>query len=512
MDELAHPEAAARRRFLTLCLVYLVLGLVSTGWFLYSDLPPLLEREAAARLTFDEAQHALDAVVALQVGNPEPLSEAVRASDRALIDAARAVRRGWGRFAGMAIALAVIGYFLLITCPRLRTVQGTTNAATRLILLMGLVLLASRLVLQGAIPNYALWGLLDLLLLHLAASLIMAWTPKEAGVPFLVLWLVWMATILVPHATELEILDRVVGVIISPLLFGPASAIAGWRTHRRGERLEHMALAGQVESFGGELSRARIVHEAMFPPPFRGHVVFEYEYQPIHEIGGDYVHANVCPETGKVTLTILDVAGHGLAAALTVNRLFGELERILAENSEAEPAEIMVLLNRYINLTMARHSLYATGTCLMLDPNTGTLKWVNAGHPPAFVRRQTRKIDELTTTTVLLGALDPYAFKPEPHATTMRPGDVVIVYTDGAFEARDPEGSRFGMDRMREIARFDPPPRDWPKFIAGAVAKHHAGQAEDDVLIASLTLHSLRVGEADAWAEEKGLAIAGRQD
>jgi hypothetical protein len=137
------------------------------------------------------------------------------------------------------------------------------------------------------------------------------------------------------------VLDRVVVIIISPVGLVPGALIAGWRWRRRKEEHERLVLVDQVELYGGELSRARIVHDAMFPPAFLGHVTFEYEYQPIHEIGGDYVHTYVCPETGRVTLTLLDVAGHGLAAALTVNRLFGELERILIAVKTTPLADVL---------------------------------------------------------------------------------------------------------------------------------------------------------------------------
>jgi len=250
------------------------------------------------------------------------------------------------------------------------------------------------------------------------------------------------------------------------------------------------------------------VHEAMFPRPFTGHIMFEYEYQPIQEIGGDYVHVQACGETGRVTLTLLDVAGHGLSAALTVNRLFGELERILAENAAAEPGEVMRLLNRYINLTMSHHGLFATGTCLRLDPNSGELLWVSAGHPPALVRHGHGQISELPSTGMLLGALPPDEFDPNQQQRMIQPGDVVIAYTDGAFEARDANGRRFGIERIRETARFDPPPRSWPKFIANAVARHHAGHAEDDVLITALTLQSLRVAEGEALPVAEPAAVA----
>ncbi len=461
---IARHDRLARRRALILCIVLLGLGLVDAGRFIAGDFMRLLEARDAA-------------------------------GDLAAADGS-AVIRGWARLGGQALSLAVIAVFAVGPRRRLRRHTEITNALTMLLVLVGAVLLASRLVVEKAIPGYAaLGGIVDLLALHLVVCTIMPWSPREASLPFAPLLLVWVTIFLLPGTSSLDIFDRLIGAMMSPVILVPGAAIAGWRARRRHEDAERITLADRVESFGGELSRARIVHDAMFPTPFTGHIAFEYDYQPIGEIGGDYVHTHVCPRRGTVTLTLLDVAGHGLPAALTVNRLFGELERIRAEHAAAEPAEIMTLLNRYIFLTMAPHSLYATGACMMLDPVTGSLAWVNAGHPPAFVRRADGSLLDLATTTALLGVIDPDAFEPCPRRVTLAPGDVVIAFTDGAFEARDAEGVRFGIDRLRDTASFDPPPRSWPKFIAGAVARHHEGRAEDDVLIAALTLRSLRVPE-----------------
>ncbi|MBT8485531.1 MAG: serine/threonine-protein phosphatase [Phycisphaerales bacterium] len=455
------PGREAVRRLRILCIVYLVLGAASIAQYFLADFPTIADSPAVTG---------------------------------GLISADNAAIRGWARAAGLGLAAAVIGGFWWRS-RRLVTRTEATNAATLMILLTGAVLLASRLVLQAVIANHAAWGLADVVVMHVAACLIMPWSPRDATLPFAPLLLVWAVTFLVPTASDLDILDRVVIVIMSPLVLAPGAWLAGWRRARRRETATRRELEGQVELMGGELSRARIVHDAMFPDAFTGHVAFEYEYHPIQEIGGDYVHVFASPDTGKVTLTLLDVAGHGLAAALTVNRLFGELERILAENSEAEPREVMGLLNRYINLTMARHSLFATGTCMMLDPNSGKMSWVNAGHPPSLLRRADGTVGDLPTTTMLLGVLGSDEYEPASREIQLHPGDVVIAYTDGAFEARDRHGHRFGLDAVRQTAHFDPPPRSWPKFIAGAVHQHHEGHAEDDVLIASLTLRSLRIAD-----------------
>ncbi|MHC5022992.1 MAG: PP2C family protein-serine/threonine phosphatase [Planctomycetota bacterium] len=552
-----------QRAFTVLCIVYLLLGLAHTGHYLFNGFADLrtgaaeaaaqaetlaqlnfrdgideiVQRETALLATLNEQHGSLrdrlaetgdedtkNDVRALLAANQDEQEAAQARLDPAkirqddLLDArgtaattAEAARRAWVRLGGQALALLVVAYFLGVQRRRLRTRQDVITAAAAMIIIVGVLLLASRLVLQRAVPNLTAWGLLDIFILHVLACLIMPWTAREAIIPFTPLLLVWALSFLVPGDSDWQIFDRLVGVIVSPAVLVPGALMAGWGARRRDEVAERRLLGQQVRSMGGELSRARIVHDAMFPEPTdTGHVAFEYEYLPIAEIGGDYVHLHVCPRTDCIYLTLLDVAGHGLAAALTVNRLFGELERIRAEDPDATPADVISLLNRYICLTMARHDLYATGTCIMLDPNSGSLEWSNAGHPPAMLRRANGEVTELACTTVLLGALEPNEFGPNQHDTRIMPGDVVIAYTDGTFEARDASGRCFGLDSLRKTAHFSPPPRSWPKFIAHAVTSHHDGCADDDILIASLTLRSLRVASQPATREEAAVAGSAR--
>ncbi|MCZ6835602.1 MAG: SpoIIE family protein phosphatase [Planctomycetota bacterium] len=455
-------DRLASKKLMVFCIVLLALGVANAGWFFFTDLALLVQVAQAA---------------------PDSQAESAQA----------AVTRGWARMGGFAAAMLTIVYFLAIQRKRLTTYKQVIDNASLMIVLIGALMLASRLVLQSVFPTMAAWGIMDLMIVHLAACLILPWSPKESVIPFIPLLLVWAMVVLIPDVGEWEIFDRVVVVIMSPIILAPGALITSWRRKRSQEDLERIMLGEQVRSIGGELSRARIVHDAMFPKPYDdGHVCFEFEYVPIHEIGGDYVHFHRCRISGRIYLTLLDVAGHGLAAALTVNRLFGELERIRAEDPNAGPSEVMALLNRYINLTMARHNLYATGACFMLDPSNGTLHWVNAGHPPSLLRRADGRVFDMKGTTMLLGAQTYAEFDPNMQTITLSPGDVVIAYTDGAFEARDDRGKRFGIDRLRETLLFDPPPRCWTRFISTAVEKHHGGNAEDDVLIASLALRSLQ--------------------
>lgn len=405
------------------------------------------------------------------------------------------------RLATIGLGLVAIGYYAVICRPRLDSRMHMVAAVGQLVLLLGGLSIIGRLVLQPVDPTSVSWGLLDLAILHLIACTILPWTPREAVAPIVALLLIWAIAVLVPIPPftppierQTELLDRFSVVVLSPLILAPGSFIAMQRMRKHHDDVERQILGKRVRSISGELSRARIVHDAMFPRPFDdGYIAFQYTYRPIQEIGGDYVHVHVDRVAHRIYMTLIDVAGHGLAAALTVNRLFGELERIRAENHEAEPAEVIELLNRYVHLTMANHDLYATATAMMLDVTTGELKWVNAGHPPSILRRSDGTLVELAATNVLLGALSYAEFEPNQQQELLRPGDVLVAFTDGAFEARNKAGRQFGLAGIRQTLSFTPPPRDWTRFLTTAVEKHHGGLCDDDVLIATLSLHSLRV-------------------
>jgi serine phosphatase RsbU (regulator of sigma subunit) len=415
--------------------------------------------------------------------------------------------RIWMRLTLLAAAVLLAACFLLWNRTRITNATQIMSAITALIIALGAMMLLSRLLLQPRAPDLVAWGLFDLLALHVIACLTLPWRPRDSVPPFVPLLIIW-AVLMIVVPSHLDMFQRCVAALLAPAVLFPGAGLASWRYRKSREQFDHLMLGRRMESIGSELSRARIVHDAMFPRPTdTGHALFEYAYMPLQELGGDYVHLHVCRTTGRVYLTLLDVAGHGLAAALTVNRLFGELERIRAEKWDASPHDVVELLNRYINLTMAPYNLYATGTCIMLDPSTGDLRWVNAGHPPAILRRIDGSVNDLPGTTLLLGAESYAEFETNEKSMQLSPGDTVIAYTDGIFEARDDSGKRFGIDGLRETARFTPPPRDWTRFIMNAVNKHMHGPAQDDMLVVSLQFSSQRVGELGEHAEESAAKI-----
>ena len=71
---------------------------------------------------------------------------------------------------------------------------------------------------------------------------------------------------------------------------------------------------------------------------------------------------------GRLRVLLLDVTGHGLAAAMTVTRLSGEIERIIAEQPDIGPAALLQCLNHYTELLLSQHSIFATAVVAEVDP------------------------------------------------------------------------------------------------------------------------------------------------
>lgn len=182
----------------------------------------------------------------------------------------------------------------------------------------------------------------------------------------------------------------------------------------------------------------------------------------------------------------MDVTGHGIPAALTVNRLYGELKRIFAENPGASPGVVLRLLNSYVHLTLSSHAVFVTALCLRVDCRSDTLEYASGGHPPAFLRCSDGTIDRLDSTTFVLGVVLGEEFDPEQRTLKFGAGDCLIAYTDGAIEARGKSGRYLGVAGMQRIVAGSPIDGDWPTTILRAVEQHRHGPSCDDTLVIEL--------------------------
>lgn len=321
---------------------------------------------------------------------------------------------------------------------------------------------------------------------HLLACLFLPLTPRESLRPMVPLLLAYaLLTLLSGDSWAVKALT----ILALPLIAAPGAFICWYRHGKFRERFTTRMLKSRFGALRQELSNARMIHEALFPKPTaKGGVSFEYIYEPMRDIGGDFLYATFGRTddggAAPLNLVVLDVTGHGIAAALTVNRLHGELERIYAERPDTAPGEALGLLNRYVHLTLAAHSIYATALCVRIDPARAVLEYASGGHPPAFLRAVDGTLHELESTALVLGAAPAESFETDSHQRPFGPGDSLIAYTDGAIEAPARDGSMLRIEGMRRlIAGAAPRQGAWPQHILDAVKRHRHGPAADDTLI-----------------------------
>lgn len=386
-----------------------------------------------------------------------------------------------------ASILGILLHFMRNVRPRIETREEAVRAATTMILALGAVNFAFELAILFAWPSAPVVPLLSLFFWHVMASLFLPWTPRESlrpMLPLLAAWLLWHLAFGVAGGAWGTTL---VEALAAPLVLLPGILVAWWRLRRHRSRFRSEVSRRFFVSMRRELEQARRIHESLFPQPSDDGVFrFEYRYRPAHQIGGDFVHL-WSDHAGVTHLAILDVTGHGLASAMTVHRIFGELERLRWEHPYLRPGNILSLLNRYVLLTLAPHKIFATGVLLRIDPRDGSLTYASAGHPPVLLRARNGTVRDLGSTHPMLGALQPQDFGVDDRSLVLEPGDTLVAYTDGAFEARNRKGHKMGIGRLREAIRRQPPPPSWSDYLLQLVDGFSGGAREDDVLVAALT-------------------------
>lgn len=335
---------------------------------------------------------------------------------------------------------------------------------------------------EGAMPT---WGraLFAIVVTHTLACAFLPWSLRQSLRPML--WLVILNAVFLVGVSDLPPAQRVVVLFLSPLAALPGAIVSWARTLRRAEKSKMRFLQSRYGEVRRELVDARKVHEGLFPPSIEaGPIRMRYAYEPMRQIGGDFLFSRAAPDA-SLTLVLADVTGHGIPAALTVNRLFGELERLIAERPDTPPGDLLRSLNRYVHLTLAPHSIYLTAFCARVDGPRNTLEFASAGHPPAFLRTVDGRLEDLPSTTFVLGAVPAEIFDSAPQTRPFALGDALILYTDGAIECRDASDAMFGIARLRALIAGDARARtgEWSRNILRAVEAFRDGPPKDDTLV-----------------------------
>ena len=195
-----------------------------------------------------------------------------------------------------------------------------------------------------------------------------------------------------------------------------------------------------------ELEFAREIQLSMLPmssPPTEWLDIASLSL-PATEVGGDYY--DYFPiDRDRLLVVIGDVAGHGLASGIVLSGIRAGIS-LLAEDVIA-PLALIQRLDRMVRNT-SRHRMLVTLQLILLDRTSMTAKIASAGHPPLLLRRD-GVVSSYETASLPLGTkLSPVWTERE---IVIRPGDTLVMQTDGLYEATDADGALYGFERLEEV-------------------------------------------------------------
>jgi sigma-B regulation protein RsbU (phosphoserine phosphatase) len=240
--------------------------------------------------------------------------------------------------------------------------------------------------------------------------------------------------------------------------------------------IERKAMSEQLTRYADELrnrnaqlqadfNMAREIQEIFMPQqyptfphyssPNESALRFGHRYMPAAEVGGDFF--NIFPITDTTGgIFICDVMGHGMRAALITAIMRGLVEELMPV--AADPGKFLTEMNRSLHaiLRRTREPFLATAFYVVADVASGELRFANAGHPsPLRIRRRQNIVEPLRSYDArhgpALGLFDKSAYPP--CRCPLGIDDVILLFTDGLYEADNDHMEEFGSERLVSVVR-----------------------------------------------------------
>jgi serine phosphatase RsbU (regulator of sigma subunit) len=196
-----------------------------------------------------------------------------------------------------------------------------------------------------------------------------------------------------------------------------------------------------------ELRLVRSIQQASLPkevPQPEGWQITTF-YQPAREVGGDFYDFFEL-EDGRLGLVVGDATSKGVPAALVMASARSML-RAVAQTSSS-PGDVLRRVNDPL-VTDIPPNMFVTCFYTILDPESGSLTYANAGHDIPYLRRRNGDAEELRARGMPLGLMPGMSY--EENETELDAGEGVLFYSDGLVEAHDPQGEMFGFPRLRTL-------------------------------------------------------------
>lgn len=223
-------------------------------------------------------------------------------------------------------------------------------------------------------------------------------------------------------------------------LFAYQAAIALENAHLHQQALEKERMEREME-LAAQIQR-QILPDRL--PSTQGYEVFGWN-RPARQVGGDYYDV-LTLANGNLVLVVADVSGKGMPAALMVSTLHSALRLMLDQTGVK--AELLERLNRHI-LDLSLPNKFITLLLVEIEPATGKLRYLNAGHNPGLLVGIDGGIERLKAGGLPLGLMPSSQYQLSE--LELGEGAVLCLYSDGITECASPDGDEFGEQRLSDF-------------------------------------------------------------
>ncbi len=211
-------------------------------------------------------------------------------------------------------------------------------------------------------------------------------------------------------------------------------------------------LAEQLHQVNTDMEAAGVLQQEVLPAACAvvGDVDLGFLFQPATELGGDMLNY-VSLGDQRLAFYLLDVCGHGAAAAMlsfAVSHSLTQLLRELPADQPWDPHSLIEDLNQRF-LDRSDKGRFFTMALGCLERDSGVLKICQAGHPPGLIVRATGEITPVAGGGVPVGVFDWASY--ETTLDRLEPGDRLLLYSDGVTEANNPEQQEFGEEALKQL-------------------------------------------------------------
>jgi serine phosphatase RsbU (regulator of sigma subunit)/ketosteroid isomerase-like protein len=197
-----------------------------------------------------------------------------------------------------------------------------------------------------------------------------------------------------------------------------------------------------------ELRVARRIQQASLPketPTLAGWQVSPF-YQPAREVGGDFYDFFEL-EDGRVGVVVGDATSKGIPAALLAEATSNMLRAVAQALDSTSPGKVLERVNETL-LARIPPNMFVTCFYAILEPESGSLTYANAGHDLPYLHRN-GDAEELRARGMPLGLMPGMGY--EEKKTILEAGERALFYSDGLVEAHDLKGEMFGFPRLRAL-------------------------------------------------------------